>query len=86
MMISSVLRALNSKKSDEYSQNNQVDFSLYSGRQPDDGYVSYKTDVKGGGIIMLGPIPVIFGSDSKSIKTLILLAIVLMLLYFLIFM
>lgn len=85
-MIASFLDALNSKQSDEYSQNTSFHPSLSSDGHSDDGYVSRKTDVKGGGIIMLGPIPVIFGSDRKSIKTLILLAIVLMLLYFLIFM
>ena len=44
-----------------------------------------KTEVKGGGIIMLGPIPIIFGSDNKSTQTLILLAIALMVLYFVVF-
>ncbi|WP_340819024.1 DUF131 domain-containing protein [Methanolobus sp. WCC4] len=44
-----------------------------------------RTDVRGGGIIMLGPIPIIIGSDNKSAQTLIILAIILMLLYFLLF-
>lgn len=43
---------------------------------------SSQTEVKGGGIIMLGPIPIVFGSDRGSVKTLILLAIVLMAAYF----
>ncbi|MDW7731186.1 MAG: TIGR00304 family protein [Methanolobus sp.] len=44
-----------------------------------------KTEVKGGGIIMIGPIPIIFGSDNKSAQTLVILAIVLMVLYFIVF-
>ncbi len=37
-----------------------------------------KGRVRGGGIIMIGPIPIIFGTDKKSLKTVILLAILLM--------
>lgn len=44
-----------------------------------------RTEVRGGGIIMLGPIPIIVGTDSKSIQVLILLAIVLMLMAFFLF-
>jgi uncharacterized protein (TIGR00304 family) len=33
-----------------------------------------------GGLIMLGPIPIIFGSDKESAKTVTILAIILMLL------
>jgi uncharacterized protein (TIGR00304 family) len=40
--------------------------------------------VKGGGVIMLGPIPIIFGSDKESAKTAAILAIILMLLSLLI--
>jgi uncharacterized protein (TIGR00304 family) len=84
--ISGVNRIQNGEKRDEHSLNSYStsNYSSYS----DDGYgsVSDKTDVKGGGLIMLGPIPIIIGSDSKSAQTLIILAIVLMVLYFLIFM
>ena len=34
--------------------------------------------VRGGGVIMLGPFPIIFGTDKGSVKTLILLSLVLM--------
>lgn len=34
--------------------------------------------VKGGGVIMIGPIPIIFGSDKESAKTIAILAIILM--------
>jgi uncharacterized protein (TIGR00304 family) len=44
-----------------------------------------KTKVRGGGIIMLGPIPIIVGSEPGSVKMLILLALVLMAAYFLLF-
>lgn len=42
-----------------------------------------KTEVKGGGVIMIGPIPIIFGSDAKWASVAIALAIVLILVYFL---
>lgn len=45
-----------------------------------------KTEIKGGGIIMLGPIPIIIGSDSSTAKTIVILTIVLMVLYLIIFM
>jgi len=32
---------------------------------------------RGGGVLLIGPIPIIFGSDSESVKTLMILAIVL---------
>lgn len=34
--------------------------------------------VQGGGVILLGPIPIVFGSDAKTVKSLLYLAIVLM--------
>jgi uncharacterized protein (TIGR00304 family) len=33
--------------------------------------------VRGGGVIMIGPIPIIFGTDKKSIKSVLLLALAL---------
>ncbi|WP_321419109.1 DUF131 domain-containing protein [uncultured Methanomethylovorans sp.] len=44
-----------------------------------------RTEVRGGGIIMIGPIPIILGTDSKSTQVVILLAIVLMLITFFFF-
>jgi uncharacterized protein (TIGR00304 family) len=38
---------------------------------------SEKEDVKGAGVIMIGPIPIIFGTDKKSVKTVIILALAL---------
>jgi uncharacterized protein (TIGR00304 family) len=34
--------------------------------------------VRGGGIVMLGPFPIVFGTDKGSVKVLIVLSIVLM--------
>lgn len=33
---------------------------------------------RGGGILLIGPFPIIFGSDRESVKALVILAIVLM--------
>ncbi|MCQ1534340.1 DUF131 domain-containing protein [Methanosarcina sp. KYL-1] len=41
--------------------------------------------IKGGGVIMLGPIPIIFGSDGDSAKTAAILAIFLMFLALIMF-
>ena len=38
--------------------------------------------VRGGGIVMIGPIPIIFGTDRGSVKALILLSIVLIVVAF----
>ncbi len=38
-------------------------------------------EVKGGGVVMIGPIPIIFGSDMKWASVAIALAIVLVLLW-----
>jgi uncharacterized protein (TIGR00304 family) len=34
--------------------------------------------VRGGGVVMIGPVPIVFGTDKESARILILLAIVLM--------
>ncbi len=36
--------------------------------------------VKGGGVIIIGPVPIVFGSDKKTVRSLLILAIVLMVL------
>lgn len=43
-----------------------------------------ESEIKAGGVVMLGPIPIIFGSDKESAKTAAILAIILMLLSLLI--
>lgn len=37
-----------------------------------------ETGVRGGGVIMIGPIPIIFGSDVTALRPIMILAIVLM--------
>ena len=51
-----------------------------------------KGRVKGGGAIIIGPIPIIFGTDKKSLKTVLLLSLALtvllvvaMIMYYLLF-
>jgi uncharacterized protein (TIGR00304 family) len=36
-----------------------------------------KGKVKGGGAVIIGPIPIIFGTDKKSLKTVLLLSLAL---------
>jgi len=38
---------------------------------------SNRGNMRGAGIIMIGPIPIIFGTDKKSVKTILALALVL---------
>ncbi len=42
-----------------------------------------RPEVRGGGVVMVGPVPIVFGSDAKWASVAIALAAVLMLLYFL---
>lgn len=47
---------------------------------------SFKTgDVKSGGVILIGPIPIIFGTDRGMVFTAVILAIVLMLISYILF-
>ncbi len=41
-----------------------------------------RTELKGGGVVMIGPIPIIFGTDSKWASVAIILAILLVVLSF----
>ena len=36
-----------------------------------------KEKFKGGGVIIIGPVPIIFGTDKKSLKTVLLLSLAL---------
>lgn len=38
--------------------------------------------VRGGGIIMIGPVPIVFGSDAQTVKVLIVFAAILMAMFF----
>lgn len=39
---------------------------------------NHKDKVKGGGVIIIGLLPIVFGTDRKSVKMLLILSIVLM--------
>jgi len=39
--------------------------------------------VRGGGIVMIGPVPIIFGTDKESTRMLVLLGIILMVVFLL---
>jgi uncharacterized protein (TIGR00304 family) len=49
-----------------------------SGRSSDQG--KEQNEVRGGGVIMIGPIPIVFGSDAKWASVAMVLAIVLIVL------
>jgi uncharacterized protein (TIGR00304 family) len=48
---------------------------MMSAKTPEEG--ERQTQVKGGGVILIGPIPIIFGSDAKWTSIAIVLAIIL---------
>ncbi len=41
-----------------------------------------KVEGKGAGIVMIGPIPIIFGTDAGSVKTVMVLAVILIVVFF----
>lgn len=47
---------------------------------PEGGQETREGKVKGGGVILIGPVPIVFGSDKRYALILVILAIVLMLL------
>ena len=49
--------------------------TVASARSSEEG--EKRTEVRGGGVILIGPIPIIFGSDAKWASVAIVLAIVL---------
>ena len=44
-----------------------------------------KGEIQGGGVIMIGPIPIIFGTDKESAGTVIILAIMLVVVSYFLF-
>lgn len=44
-----------------------------------------KTDIQTGGVIMIGPIPIIFGNNKGMVGVSVAFAIILMIIYFLLF-
>ena len=71
----------NSSEPPEYSFYNRIDDT--NGHQPASTDKPPGSEVRIGGIIMLGPIPLILGTDRKSIQTVILLTMILMLMAYL---
>jgi uncharacterized protein (TIGR00304 family) len=43
------------------------------------------SQIRGGGVLMIGPIPIIFGTDKGSVVGLVILAIILMVISYLLF-
>jgi uncharacterized protein (TIGR00304 family) len=48
------------------------------GREGEEGH----TEVKGGGVVLIGPIPIIFGTDAKWTTIAIILAVILVVVSF----
>lgn len=75
-----------SKEKGQYREESEFENSpnsrMSNGNYPED---KEEPRVRGGGVIMIGPIPIIFGSDKGSAKTLVILAIILMLISLLFF-
>ncbi|NOZ58521.1 MAG: DUF131 domain-containing protein [Euryarchaeota archaeon] len=44
-----------------------------------------KAEVKGGGVVLIGPFPIVFGSDAQSVKTVLLLTLLLILVVYVLF-
>lgn len=56
-----------------------------SSQTNDDQQGSQTSTVKTGGVVLIGPIPIIFGSDKSTIITSVILAIILMVVAYLLF-
>ena len=50
-----------------------------------EGSTKSTSQVRGGGVVMIGPIPIIFGTDKGSVLMVVILAIILMVLSYLLF-
>jgi uncharacterized protein (TIGR00304 family) len=49
----------------------------HSGPTDENGQETKGGRVKGGGVVIIGPVPIVFGSDKKTVKSLLVLSIVL---------
>lgn len=56
--------------------------SASSGGTADNGS---KSEIKTGGVVLIGPIPIIFGSDKRMAITGVILALILMVVYYVLF-
>lgn len=41
------------------------------------GFKSKRGKVRGGGVVIIGPVPIIFGTDKESVKIILVLSIIL---------
>ncbi|ADI73327.1 Protein of unknown function DUF131 [Methanohalobium evestigatum Z-7303] len=73
---------INTMKEYEKEEHNYYKTPDYQDQHHSENYNKPRTDVKGGGVVMIGPIPLVFGSDNQSLQKLMILAIILMLLGF----
>ena len=53
---------------------------VLSGTRTEEPQEGGERKVRGGGVIIIGPVPIIFGTDRQSVKVLLVLAIVLVVL------
>ncbi|MDI9394906.1 MAG: TIGR00304 family protein [Euryarchaeota archaeon] len=76
-----------SKRKEEFGKEADSTGSFqFEGPENKDPYAGKaESKIRGGGVIMLGPIPIIFGSDKESANTAVILAIILMILSLLVF-
>jgi uncharacterized protein (TIGR00304 family) len=51
----------------------------------DEGSGKDKSQIRAGGVVMIGPIPIIFGTDKDSVILVVILAIILMVISYLLF-
>ena len=49
------------------------------------GVATREAEVRGGGVILIGPFPIVFGSDVQSVKFILILTIVLILIAYYVF-
>ncbi|MCS3923407.1 TIGR00304 family membrane protein [Methanosalsum natronophilum] len=82
LFISTLRRSRDGNDSSKKYSNN---YNYHSHYTPNSENVDHNDDdnshsnVRGGGVVMIGPIPIIFGSDNQSAKVMMILAIILML-------
>ncbi|RQD88789.1 TIGR00304 family protein [Methanosalsum natronophilum] len=80
LLFISIVRRSGDDPSKKYSNN----YNYHSHYTPNSENVDHDdnnrhSNVRGGGVVMIGPIPIIFGSDNQSAKVMMILAIILML-------
>ena len=62
-----------------------VSMAYQSWKTGGEGIEKPEAGVRGGGVIMIGPIPIIFGTDVTALKPIMILAVVLMVIVVILF-